>query len=109
MLNGCAFCVDMHWTALRKGGAEESKLYGLSAWRELPYYSARERAALAWAEAVTFVASSRVDDEVYEATAKVFSVKEIADLTYVVVSINGWNRLCVAFRTPPASVTRPGT
>jgi AhpD family alkylhydroperoxidase len=101
MMNGCAFCVDMHWRALRDAGESEARLYGLSAWRELAAYTDAERAALTWAEAVTEVATSRVSDAVYEEVSRHFSQKEIADLTYVVVAINGWNRLCVAFRTPP--------
>jgi AhpD family alkylhydroperoxidase len=101
MMNGCAFCVDMHWRALREAGETEARLYGLSAWHELDSYSDRERAALSWAETVTDVATSRVPDAAYEAVSRHFSPKEIADLTYVVVAINGWNRLCVAFRTPP--------
>lgn len=102
-MNGCAFCVDMHWTALRQAGEGEARLYGLSAWREQAGYTARERAALAWAEAVTEVAAGHVPDEAYEAVRACFDEKETADLTYVVVAINGWNRLCVAFRRPPAS------
>jgi len=103
MMNGCGFCVDMHWTALRKAGQPEERLYGLSAWRELEGYSTRERAALAWAEAVTEVASSHVPDDVYEQARACFDEKDLADLTFVVVAINGWNRLCVAFRVPPAT------
>ena len=103
LMNGCAFCVDMHWTALRKGGQSEQRLYGLATWRELSSYSPRERAALAWAEAVTEVASSHVPDAVYDQVRTCFDEKEVADLTYVVVAINGWNRLCAAFRIPPAS------
>jgi AhpD family alkylhydroperoxidase len=102
-MNGCAFCIDMHWTALRKAGQSEQRLYGLTTWRELAGYSAQERAALAWAEAVTEVASSRVPDAVYDQARACFTEKDLADLTFVVVAINGWNRLCVAFRIPPAS------
>ena len=101
MMNGCAFCVDMHWRALREAGESEARLYGLAAWREVAAYTDGERAALTWAEAVTDVAASRVPDAAYEEVSRHFSQKEVADLTYVVVSINGWNRLCVAFRTPP--------
>lgn len=102
MMNGCAFCVDMHWVALRKAGESEARLYGLAAWREQEGYTARERAALAWAEAVTDVATSHVPDVVYDHLRAHFDEKDAADLTYAVVSINGWNRLCVAFRQPPA-------
>ena len=103
MMNGCAFCVDMHWTSLRKAGESEARLYGLSSWREQSGYSPRERAALAWAESVTEVASSHVPDAAYEEVRTHFDEKETTDLTFVIVAINGWNRLCVAFRIPPAS------
>lgn len=101
MMNGCAFCVDMHWRALREQSESEARLYGLSAWRETSEYTDAERAALAWAESVTDVAASRVPDAVYEEVSRHFSREDVANLTYVVVAINGWNRLCVAFRTPP--------
>lgn len=103
MLNGCAFCVDRHWRALRADGESEARLYGLSAWREQEGYSARERAALAWAESVTEVASSHVPDAVFADCSAHFSQKELADLTYAVAAINAWNRLCVAFRIQPAN------
>lgn len=101
MLNACAYCVNMHWRALREAGEPEQRLYSLSAWREQPGYSPRERAALAWAESVTAVATTGVPDAEYAAISAHFTPKEIADLTYVVVTINGWNRLCVALRIPP--------
>jgi alkylhydroperoxidase family enzyme len=103
MINGCAFCIDMHWTSLRQAGTAEAKLYGLSAWREQHGYSEQERAALAWAEVVNDVSRTQVPDEAFEAVSKSFGPKEIVDLTYVVVAINGWNRLCVAFRRTPPS------
>ena len=99
-INGCAFCLDMHWKDLRASGEEEQRLYMLDAWRESSLYSERERAALAWTEAVTLVADERVPDELYEQTRQHFSEKELADLTLAVVAINGWNRLNIAFRTP---------
>src|SRR5262245_50148077 len=102
-INGCAYCIDMHWKDLRALGEGEQRLYGLDAWRESPYYTERERAALAWTESVTNVREGHVPDEVYEQVAKHFSEKEIADLTLVVVSINGWNRLNIAARTVPGT------
>lgn len=101
MLNACAYCVTMHWRALREAGEPEQRLYGLSAWREQPGYSPRERAALSWAECVTNVAATGVPDAEYAAASAHFTANELADLTYVVVAINGWNRLCSAFRIPP--------
>jgi AhpD family alkylhydroperoxidase len=98
-INGCAFCLDMHWKDLRAAGEEEQRLYGLDAWEESPYYSDRERAALAWTEAVTTVKDGHVPDEVYEQVRPFFSEKEIADLTLAIVLINGWNRLNIAMRT----------
>src|SRR5215471_19179818 len=92
-INGCAYCLDMHWKDLRAAGESEQRLYGLNAWRESPYYTARERAALAWAEAVTRVADDHVPDEVFEEVRRHFSEKELADLTLGIVAINSWNRL----------------
>jgi AhpD family alkylhydroperoxidase len=102
MINGCAFCVDMHWRALREAGEPEPRLYGLCAWREATAYSGPERAALAWAEAVTALGAGGVPDAVYAEISAAFSQKEVADLTYAVAAINAWNRLCVAFRIRPA-------
>ena len=101
MINGCAFCVNRHWRALRGAGEHEARLYGLSAWREQAGYSDRERAALDWAESVTLVAESQVPDAVYAHASSWFTPRELADLTYAVAAINAWNRLCVAFRLPP--------
>ena len=100
-INGCAYCLDMHSKDARANGETEQRLYGLDAWRETPYYSARERAALEWTEAVTLVSESRVPDDVYERVREQFSEDELAHLTLAVVSINGWNRLNVAARTAP--------
>jgi AhpD family alkylhydroperoxidase len=102
-INGCAHCMDMHTKELRADGESEQKLYLLSAWRESPFYSDRERAALAWAEAVTLVADSQVPDDVYEEARKHFSEEELVNLTFALVAINGANRLNVAFRTIPGS------
>jgi AhpD family alkylhydroperoxidase len=98
-INGCAYCLDMHSKDLRAAGETEQRLYLLDAWREAPFYTERERAALAWAEAVTLVTEGHVPDEVYEQARRQFSAQEIADLTLAVVAINGWNRLNIAFRT----------
>ena len=99
-VNGCAYCIDMHSKDLRAAGETEQRLYLLDAWRESPVYTERERAAFAWAEAVTFVTNGHVPDEVYEEVKKHFSEEEIVDLTFAVTSINTWNRLNIAFRTP---------
>jgi AhpD family alkylhydroperoxidase len=102
-INGCAYCIDMHWKDLRSLGEEEQRLYGLDAWQESPYYTDRERAALAWAEAVTNLHQGHVPDEVYEKVRGLFTEKELADLTLAVAAINAWNRLNVAMRTVPGS------
>src|SRR5262245_17985236 len=99
-INGCAFCIDMHWKDLRAAGESEQRLYGLDAWREAPYYTARERAALEWTESVTSIADGHVPDQVYESVRPHFADKELADLTLAVCAINAWNRLSIAARTP---------
>ena len=98
-INGCAYCLDMHSKDLRAEGESEQRLYVLDAWREAPFYSERERAALAWAEAVTLVTEGHVPDEVYEEARKQFNEAELTNLTLAVITINGWNRLSIAFRT----------
>lgn len=102
-INGCAYCIDMHWKDARAAGEGEQRLYGLSAWRESPYYTARERAALAWTESVTLVAESGVPVDVYEQVRDEFDEQEIVDLTWAVMAINSWNRLNVALRTVPGT------
>jgi AhpD family alkylhydroperoxidase len=102
-INGCAYCLDMHWKDLRAVGENEQRLYSLDAWEESPYYSERERAALLWTEAVTRVADTHVPDEVYEKVKPHFSEKELADLTLAVATINAWNRLAIAARTTPGT------
>jgi AhpD family alkylhydroperoxidase len=102
-INGCAYCLDMHTKDARAAGETEQRLYTLSAWRETPFFSARERAALAWTEAVTRIAEHHGDDALYEELRSHFSEKEIVDLTLAVVAINGWNRLAIPFKTPPGS------
>ncbi len=102
-INHCAFCLDMHTKDARSRGESEQRIYGLSAWKEAPYYSERERAALAWTEAVTLVSEGQVPDSVYQAVRQVFSEKELVDLTLAVSAINSWNRLAISFRTLPGS------
>ena len=99
-MNGCAFCIDMHTKDARAAGETEQRLYGLSAWREAPFYSERERAALAWAEAVTNMPQVNESDEEYEAARAQFSAEELIKLTVVVLAIDGWNRLATSFREP---------
>lgn len=100
-INGCAFCLDMHWKDLRAIGENEQKLYSLDAWRECPWYTDRERAALAWTEAVTLVTNGHVPDAVYLEAKAHFTEKELADLTFAIATINAWNRLSIAARTTP--------
>ena len=102
-INGCAYCLDMHSKDLRAAGESEQRLYLLDAWRESPFYTERERAALAWAEAVTLVTEGHVPDEVYDQARAQFGEEELVNLTLAVVAINGWNRLNIAFRTTPGS------
>lgn len=100
-INGCAFCLDMHSKDLRARGEAEQRLYVVSAWREAPnLYTPRERAALTWAEAVTRLVNQQVPDEAYEQARAEFSEEELAQLTLAVISINGWNRINIAFQTP---------
>ena len=102
-INGCAYCIDMHWKDLRAAGETEQRLYGLDAWEESPYYSDRERVALMWTEAVTNIKAGHVPDPVYEHVRKFFTEKELADLTLAVTAINSWNRLNIAARTVPGT------
>ncbi len=102
-INGCAYCLDMHSKDLRAAGETEQRLYLLDAWREAPFYSDRERAALAWAEAVTLVTEGHVPDEVYEQARAQFSDGDLANLTLAIAAINSWNRLNIAFRTVAGS------
>jgi AhpD family alkylhydroperoxidase len=106
-INGCAFCIDMHTKDARAAGETEQRLYALSAWRETPFYTQRERAALAWAEAVTLVGKSGVPDAVYDLVRQHFSEKETVDLTMSVIAINGWNRLAISFRAEPGTYQVP--
>lgn len=102
-INGCAYCLDMHWKDLKSIGEADQRLYELDAWEECPFYTDRERAALAWTDAVTRVADSRVPDTLYEEVRKHLSEKEIADLTVAVATINAWNRLAISARTTPGT------
>ena len=102
-INGCAYCIDMHTKDARAEGETEQRLYGLSAWREAPFYTERERAALSWTEALTKISENDVSDSLYEATRKYFNEEEIVTLTMAIVAINGWNRLAISFRTLPGS------
>lgn len=102
-INGCAYCLDMHSKDARSLGETEQRLYALNAWRETPFYSERERAALGWTEAVTLVSQTHVPDEVYEQMRKHFSEKELLDLTFAIVAINSWNRLAVSLRAIPGT------
>lgn len=107
-LNGCAWCLDMHTKDARAAGESEQRLYLLAAWRDAPIYTPRERAALAWTEAVTQLASARdVPDAVYEEARRHFDEKALVDLTLAIIAINGWNRLNVAFRTPVGDYASP--
>jgi AhpD family alkylhydroperoxidase len=107
-INGCAYCIDMHSKDARALGETEQRLYELDAWRETPFYTDRERAALAWTEALTLVSQTHVPDEVYEEVRKQFNEKEIVDLTLAVAAINSWNRLAIALRAVPGHY-RPAT
>ncbi|HET9743836.1 MAG TPA: carboxymuconolactone decarboxylase family protein [Terriglobales bacterium] len=102
-INGCAFCLDMHSKDARAAGETEQRLYLLSAWREAPFYSPRERAALAWTEAVTQISETHALDDVYELARQHFSETELVNLTMAIVAINGWNRLEIGFRGIPGS------
>lgn len=107
-INGCAWCLDMHTKDARARGETEQRLYLLSAWREAPCYSERERAALAWTEAVTMIAATHdVADAVYEEARRHFDEKALVDLTLAIIAINGWNRLNVAFRTTVGDYVSP--
>jgi AhpD family alkylhydroperoxidase len=105
-INGCAYCLDLHWKDARAAGETEQRLYGLDAWEESPYYTDRERAALAWTEALTRVSHDHVPDAAYEAVRPHFSEKELVDLSWTIAAINAWNRMAIAFRSP-AGAYRP--
>lgn len=100
-INGCAFCVDTHCTDARKNGESERRLYAVAVWREAPFFTDRERSALAWTEAVTLLSETHAPDDVYQEVIKYFNEKEAVDLTLAIITINGWNRLAVSFRKLP--------
>jgi AhpD family alkylhydroperoxidase len=102
-INGCAYCIDMHTKDARASGETEQRLYALSAWRETPFYTDRERAALEWAESLTLISENDVPDELYKRLLQHFSEDEVVKLSMAVVAINGWNRLSIASRTVPGS------
>ncbi|WP_043830540.1 carboxymuconolactone decarboxylase family protein [Muricoccus aerilatus] len=105
-INGCAFCIDMHTRDARKAGESEARLYLLDAWREAPHYTPRERAALAWTEALTLVAGTRAPDEDYDGLRPHFTEEEIVKLSLLIATINAWNRLAIGFRAVPASAVQ---
>ena len=100
-INGCAFCVDMHTSDARKAGETERRLYAVSVWRETPFFTPRERAALAWTESLTQLSQTHAPDEDYEQASAQFTPKELVDLTVAICTINSWNRLAVGFRKMP--------
>ncbi|MBS0027129.1 carboxymuconolactone decarboxylase family protein [Chitinophaga sp. 2R12] len=100
-INGCAFCLNMHTKDARKMGETEQRIYGLNAWHEAPYYTDKERAALALTEAVTLVSTSHVPDDVYNAALAVFTPEEVAQITLAIGMINTWNRIAITSRTQP--------
>ena len=102
-INGCAYCLDMHSKDARAAGETEQRLYTLSAWRETPFFSDRERAALEWTEELTLISQNDVSDELYERVRKHFSEEELLNLSVAVVVINGWNRLAIPFRAVPGT------
>jgi len=106
-INGCAYCIDMHTKDARAAGETEQRLFCLSAWRECPFYSDRERAALEWTEAVTLLTEGHVSDEVFERVRRQFSEKELVDLNFAVIAINAWNRIAVTFRAVPGGYQPP--
>lgn len=103
LLNGCAYCIDMHTKDARAAGETEQRLYALSAWRETPFYTPRERAALEWTEAVTEIGASHAPDELFERVRAHFTEAELVSLSMAIVAINGWNRLAIAFRIVPGT------
>ena len=102
-INGCAYCLDMHTKDARAAGESEQRIYLLSAWREAPFYNERERAALEWTEAMTLITDNHVPDDVYERVSAHFTDEELVNLSMAVVTINGWNRLAISFRSEPGT------
>jgi AhpD family alkylhydroperoxidase len=106
-MNGCAYCIDMHWKDARAAGENEQRLYGLDAWRETSFFNERERAALAWTEALTDIQDGHASDEEFEAVRKQFDDGEIAKLTLAIVTINAWNRIAISTRAVAGSYQVP--
>ena len=106
-VNGCAFCIDLHFREATAKGEKPERLYLLDAWREAPVYTPRERAALAWAEAVTLVSQTHVPDDLFAEARRHFEEAELVNLTLAVVAINGWNRFAIGFRVPPTLGAKP--
>jgi AhpD family alkylhydroperoxidase len=102
-INGCAYCIDIHSKDARSEGETEQRLYALNAWQETPFFTERERAALAWTEAVTLITEGHVPDDIYESAKLSFSNAELVNLTLAVIAINGWNRLAISFRSVPGT------
>jgi AhpD family alkylhydroperoxidase len=106
-INGCAYCIDMHWKDARAGGETEQRLYGVAAWRESPYYSQRERAGLLLAEELTRIADRPVPDEIHEQAREQFNAQEVSDLVWTIAAINAWNRISIGSRTVPGDYQPP--
>jgi AhpD family alkylhydroperoxidase len=102
-INGCAYCLDMHAKDARSQSETEQRIYALNAWRETPFFTEKERAALSWTESVTQISTSHVPDEVYEIARQYFDEKELVNITLAVIAINGWNRLAISFRSVPGA------
>jgi AhpD family alkylhydroperoxidase len=102
-INGCAYCLDMHTKNARANGESEQRLYALNAWRETPFFTERERAALAWTESLTLISQDHAPDEVYEEARRHFTEEEIVNLSMAIVAINGWNRILIGFRAVPGT------
>lgn len=102
-INGCGYCLDMHTKDARKEGKTEQRLYALSAWRETPFFTVRERIALEWTEALTLIAGNHISDELYDKVSKEFNEQDLIALTMTIIAINGWNRLAIPFRTVAGS------
>ncbi|HEX7362088.1 MAG TPA: carboxymuconolactone decarboxylase family protein [Bryobacteraceae bacterium] len=102
-INGCAYCLDMHSKDARASGETEQRLYALNAWEEAPFYTERERAALAWTEALTLISEGHAPDAVYEEVRKQFSEEELVNLSLAIIAINGWNRIAIGFRAVPGT------
>ncbi len=106
-INGCAYCIDMHWKDARAAGESEQRLYALNAWRESPFYTEKERAALEWTESLTLVATTHAGDEAFEKVRAQFDDTQLANLTWAIAAINAWNRVGIGFRSTPGNYRPP--